>query len=103
LTNIETFLGKIRGAVKGIDKTNNQTAKPIKLGIHFNISAYAPFDVISRFFYNFVLFGFLWDEATGDMEFIPDNIFWYVSNLLNILDFLISTILTIVRSNFIIN
>jgi hypothetical protein len=49
------------------------------IGVHFNISAYAPFQLIAKFFYNFVLFGFLWDEASGDMEYIPDDIHWHVS------------------------
>lgn len=51
------------------------------LGVHFNISAYAPFDKIAQFFYHFVLFGLLWDQTTGDMEHIPFDLHWKISLL----------------------
>jgi hypothetical protein len=73
---LETFVDKIRQIQKKVEKPN-QPARV--LGVHFNISAYAPFEIVSRFFYNFVFFGLLWDESTGDMEYIQDNIHWIVS------------------------
>jgi hypothetical protein len=53
---------------------------PRILGVHFNISAFAPFGIIAQFFYNFILFGVLWDEETGDMEYIPEDLHWHVSH-----------------------
>ncbi len=50
------------------------------MGIHFNVSAYAPFDVVARLFYSFMLNGTLWDESSGDMEIILPTIRWIVSS-----------------------
>ena len=53
----------------------------ITIGIHVNISAFAPFYQVSQFLYYFVVFGIIWDETTGEMLALPPNIRWMVSNL----------------------
>jgi hypothetical protein len=41
---------------------------PLPVGMHFDISPYADFELLSRFFYRALVCGLLWDEATGDIE-----------------------------------
>ena len=53
-------------------------SKSKKIGIHFNVSAYAPLDVVSQFLQNFILWGFFFDAKTGEMKTSPSNANWYI-------------------------
>lgn len=53
----------------------------IIIGVHVNISAYAPFQQINQFLYHFLCFGILWDVVSGEMLSISRNIKWLVSKL----------------------
>jgi hypothetical protein len=71
-------LRKFRALLPAI-LTKFKAQGPATVAVHFNVSAYAPYDVVSRLFYSFILFGVFWDESNGDMEFILPNIRWSIS------------------------
>jgi hypothetical protein len=74
----EIFLKKYTTLVPNI-LAKHKAKETTTIAVHFNVSAYAPYDVVARFFYSFILFGIFWDEATGVMENILPNIRWNVS------------------------
>eukprot|EP00026_Physarum_polycephalum_P000006 Phypoly_transcript_00006.p1 GENE.Phypoly_transcript_00006~~Phypoly_transcript_00006.p1 ORF type:complete len:4090 (+),score=503.30 Phypoly_transcript_00006:465-12734(+) len=61
-----------------IQDVQSFTTDEITVGVHFNISAFAPFRFVSTFLYYFTVFGILWDEATGEMLALPPNIKWLI-------------------------
>eukprot|EP01105_Mastigella_eilhardi_P018255 TRINITY_DN4218_c1_g1_i5.p1 TRINITY_DN4218_c1_g1~~TRINITY_DN4218_c1_g1_i5.p1 ORF type:complete len:4438 (+),score=1224.04 TRINITY_DN4218_c1_g1_i5:2312-15625(+) len=47
--------------------------------LHFNVSAYAPLDMFGRFLELFLLWGVVWDPASGEMLFVPPaRTTWYI-------------------------
>jgi hypothetical protein len=38
-----------------------------KVGVHIDVSPYAPLASLSRFFYALLLYGVVWDPETGSM------------------------------------
>ena len=61
--------------------TTDKVTKPedvVNLGIHFNVSAYAPYHIVSRFLHNFVVWGIFWDFDTGDMDSVLENSKWHL-------------------------
>ena len=46
---------------------NVQNALQMSLGIHFNVSAYAPLHEVSSFFDNLIFHGIIWDKNNGEM------------------------------------
>ncbi|KAH3767876.1 AAA+ ATPase [Pelomyxa schiedti] len=69
-------------------KMKQQTSKMITLSVsisecvinmHFDISAYANFAIIGKFFYDFILWGFLCDNQTGTVLLVwQDKVKWNI-------------------------
>ena len=51
----------------------------VRVGVHINISAFAPFQLINSFLYNFLVYGVLWNPESGRLEFAPPTAEWFVS------------------------
>lgn len=55
-----------------------QAQQPLRVGVHLNVSAYAPMAEVSRFLYAFLLWGQLWDFNTGAMHTISNTVSWHI-------------------------
>ena len=70
-----SFLSTLKNVINEDEK--------IALGVHFNVSPYAPFSMLSQFLYNFVLWGFFWDTASGEMDYPLYSVDWFIFMELN--------------------
>jgi len=69
---VSSFIEQFHDGIKNLRKEEIKA-----LGVHFNVSAYANYSLVNTFFYNFIYFGLIWDEYTGEVEYVPRDVEWY--------------------------
>lgn len=50
----------------------------VKVVMHLNLSAFAPFDEVSRCFFNFLMCGYFWDVSSGIMDYSSFETKWHI-------------------------
>ena len=69
------FISRFRHLTKG--------SEGMAIGVHFNVSAYAPIALFDQFLQGLVLWGLIYDPFTGDMEQVDPAFKWHIFIELN--------------------
>ncbi|KAL6077130.1 Replication factor C small subunit [Balamuthia mandrillaris] len=75
----ESFVpSKFIAMYRNLASSSSTSSSVRTIGVHLNMSAYAPLAVVGRFLELFIFWGMLWDESTGDMEKIHAGDQWHI-------------------------